>query len=232
LKRNNNREWFLAHKQQYEETVRDPFLKFISDFQPRLHKISPHFIADPKPVGGSLLRIYKDLRFRPDAPPYKTMAAARFPHSAYKQTTAPGLYLHIETGTTFFAGGLWHPEPEARNRVREAILQAPAQCKKASKGKRLTALCEFGKDSMNRMPPGIDPNHPLAQDLKLKDFTFFAMFTDKEVYAPDFLESITSISNAAGPYLEFLTRAVGLPWSSGEKLSKRELSNVESFQVG
>jgi uncharacterized protein (TIGR02453 family) len=232
LKRNNNRDWFQAHKQQYEETVRDPFLKFISDFQPRLHRISPHFIADPKPNGGSLLRIYKDLRFRPDAPPYKTMAAARFPHSAYKQTAAPGLYLHVEGGTTFFAGGLWHPEPEARNRVREAILASPAQWKKASKGKRLTSLCEFGKDSMTKMPPGVDPKHPLADDLKLKDFTFYTMFTDAQVCAPDFLDRVVNVSEAAGSYLEFLTRALGLPWSSGEKMTKRELSNVESFELG
>jgi len=67
LKRHNNREWFQANKNRYETSVRDPFLKFIEDFRPRLHNISPHFIAEPKASGGSLLRIYKDLRFRPDA---------------------------------------------------------------------------------------------------------------------------------------------------------------------
>ena len=116
LKRHNNREWFQSHKTQYEQLVRDPFLRFIRDFQPKLQGISPHLIADPKPSGGSLLRIYKDLRFRPDAPPYKTMAAARFPHSAWKKTVAPGFYLHLETKQSFFAGGLWHPDPETRAR--------------------------------------------------------------------------------------------------------------------
>jgi uncharacterized protein (TIGR02453 family) len=231
LKRNNNREWFLKHKQQYEEVVRDPFLKFISDFQPRLHKISPHFMVDPKPNGGSLLRIYKDLRFRPDSPPYKTMAAARFPHNARKQTPAPGLYLHIEAGQTFYAGGLWRPDPQPRNQVREAILEAPAQWKKAAKGKRFTTLCEISKESSNKLAPGIDPSHPLAEDLRLKDFTFHTMFTDAQVCAPDFLDRVVEITQAAAPYMEFLTRALGLPWSSGERLSQRELSNVESFAV-
>jgi len=131
LRRHNNREWFLKQKPRYERHVRDPFLRFIEDLRPRLHKISPHFIADARPSGGSLLRIYRDLRFRPDADPYKTMAAARFPHAAWKQTPAPGFYLHLEVGKSFVAGGLWHPESETRNRVLEAIVRNPALWKAA-----------------------------------------------------------------------------------------------------
>src|SRR5262249_28042707 len=142
LKRHNNREWFQAHKGDYLKFVQDPFLRFIEDFRPRLHKISPHLIADPKPTGGSLLRVYRDLRFRPDAPPYKTLAAARFPHSAWKRAVAPGLYLHLEPGTSFFAGGLWHPDPETRARVREAIVAKPSQWKKATRSKRFLPPCE------------------------------------------------------------------------------------------
>jgi uncharacterized protein (DUF2461 family) len=36
----------------------EPALDFIADFAPRLERISPHFRADPRPTGGSLLRIY------------------------------------------------------------------------------------------------------------------------------------------------------------------------------
>src|SRR6185295_5524537 len=143
LKRHNNRDWFLANKTRYETVVRDPFLRFIEDFRPRLHKVSPHFIADPRSSGGSLLRIYRDLRFRPDADPYKTMAAARFPHVAWKQTTAPGFYLHLEGGTSFFAFGLWHPDPEPRNTIAAAIVRNPAQWKKAIGSKKFKATCEL-----------------------------------------------------------------------------------------
>src|SRR5215831_13791629 len=97
LGKHNNREWFQQNKRRYEEFVRDPFLKFIEEFRPRLNSISPHFIADPKPSGGSLLRIYRDMRFRKDQAPYQTMAAARFPHRAFKERMAPGLYLHFDT---------------------------------------------------------------------------------------------------------------------------------------
>src|SRR5215467_182917 len=58
LKRHNNRDWFAKNKQRYVEVVQDSALLFISSFAPRLHKLSPHFVADPRPTRGSLFRIY------------------------------------------------------------------------------------------------------------------------------------------------------------------------------
>ncbi len=72
LAENNQRQWFKAEKARYESDVRDPLLGFISDFGPRLRDISPAFRADPRPVGGSLFRIYRDTRFAKDKSPYKT----------------------------------------------------------------------------------------------------------------------------------------------------------------
>jgi uncharacterized protein (DUF2461 family) len=50
LARNNNREWFQAHKDEYEKVLRGPFLQLIADLQPELREVSEHFRADPKPV--------------------------------------------------------------------------------------------------------------------------------------------------------------------------------------
>jgi uncharacterized protein (TIGR02453 family) len=232
LKRHNNREWFQANKNRYETSVRDPFLKFIEDFRPRLHNISPHFIAEPKASGGSLLRIYKDLRFRPDAPPYQTMAAARFPHQAWKQLRTPGFYLHLEPHRSFLGSGLWHPDPETRARIREAIIATPSQWKKVTSGKRFNALCELSGDSMKRMPPGCDINHPFADDLKRKDFITVTNFTENQVVAPDFLNAATRACQATAPFMEFLTKALGLPWSGEDRPLVRDPVGVDSLQLG
>ncbi len=66
LRQNNRRDWFQANKDRYEEHVKHPALQFISDFGPRLRQISPNYTADPRPVGGSLFRIYRDVRFSKD----------------------------------------------------------------------------------------------------------------------------------------------------------------------
>jgi uncharacterized protein (TIGR02453 family) len=61
LRSNNRREWFEANRARYERDVREPMLTFITDFAPRLRKISPKLVADPRPSGGSMFRIYRDV---------------------------------------------------------------------------------------------------------------------------------------------------------------------------
>ena len=89
LKRHNNRDWFAKNKQRYEEAVRDPALMFISSFGPHLRKLSPHFVADPRPTRGSLFRIYRDTRFSADKHPYKTHVGIHFSHASGKDAHAP-----------------------------------------------------------------------------------------------------------------------------------------------
>ena len=97
LKKNNQREWFQANKQRYEDEVRHPAQQFISDFGPQLHKISRHFLADPRASGGSMFRIYRDTRFAKDKSPYKTHVGIQFRHKQGKDVHAPGFYLHLES---------------------------------------------------------------------------------------------------------------------------------------
>ncbi len=69
LKNNNERPWFQANKARYEDELRGPMLRFIEELAPHLEKISVHFMADARPVGGSLFRIYRDTRFSKDKTP-------------------------------------------------------------------------------------------------------------------------------------------------------------------
>jgi uncharacterized protein (TIGR02453 family) len=227
LDKHNNREWFQENKSRYEQFVRDPFLKFIEDFRPKLNAISPHFIADPKPVGGSLLRIYRDMRFRKDQAPYKTMMAARFPHRSHKEQMAPGLYLHLDPQHSFLACGLWHPDGDTRALVREAIMREPQKWKRAAKSKSFVSVWELSRESFKRLPPGVDPDHPFADDFMRKDFAAGMRFSEEQVCGGDFLNQVTKATKAAAPFLEFLTRAVGLPWASSDRAARREVLLVE-----
>ena len=95
LRANNMREWFQENKGRYERHVKEPLLQFIEDFEPYLHSISEHFVADARANGGSMFRIYRDVRFSKDKTPYKTQAAVHFRHEAGKSAHAPGFYLHL-----------------------------------------------------------------------------------------------------------------------------------------
>ena len=98
LAANNDRDWFQANRDRYEQHVRQPALRFIADFGPWVRAVSPHLVCDPRPSGGSLFRIHRDIRFSADKSPYKTHAAIQFRHEAGKDAHAPGLYLHLEPG--------------------------------------------------------------------------------------------------------------------------------------
>ena len=82
LKRHNTRDWFAKNKARYEKVVLDPALMFISSFGPHLRKLSPNFVADPRPTRGSLFRIYRDTRFSPDKRPFKTHVGIHFSHAS------------------------------------------------------------------------------------------------------------------------------------------------------
>jgi uncharacterized protein (TIGR02453 family) len=212
LDRNNNREWFRANKERYEREVRDPVLRFIVDFGPRLRRISPHFVADPRPVGGSMFRIYRDTRFSRDKRPYKTVAAAQFRHEKGGDVHAPGFYLHLEPGNVFAGVGLWHPDGDTLRKVRDTIVENPGKWKRISGSKSFLNRFTLSGESLKRPPRGYAADHPAMEDLKRKDFVAVAPFEDQELFDPSFLSNFTATVRTAKPFMEFLTRAVGLAW--------------------
>lgn len=208
LKENNNKGWFQANKARYEHEVKGPMLRFIADFGERLRTVSKRFAADPRPVGGSMFRIHRDVRFSMDKSPYKTHAAAHFPHfDRGKDVHAPGFYLHLEPGSCLGGGGLWHPDGTALKKVRDQIVRCPKDWKAVLE----TGLAMEG-DKLTRPPQGYDPEHPLIEHLKYKDFYTMTTFTQSEVCAPDFMDRYTEACCAASPLVAFLTNAVGLRW--------------------
>jgi len=116
LARNNKREWFEANRPRYESEVRQPALRFIEAAGPHLRKISREIVADPRPQGGSLMRIYRDIRFSRDKSPYKTNLGISFGHRKSRETAAPGYYVHVAPGMCFAGGGM-HTSSTASSRA-------------------------------------------------------------------------------------------------------------------
>ncbi len=203
LKRNNNREWFLRHKDEYEEHLRNPALRFIGDFAGPLYEIAPHLVADPRSSRGSLFRIYRDTRFSHDKRPYKTHLAMRFSHAG-RDVHSPGFYLHIEPGESFAAAGLWHPEPPVLLKVRGAIVARPEEWRKV---RRLLNWDDSGK--LSRPPRGFPCNHEFVEDLKLKDLGTSVDFSDKQVCSPRFMDVFAGACRTMAPLAEFLSAALG-----------------------
>jgi uncharacterized protein (TIGR02453 family) len=205
LRRHNRRNWFLKNKGRYESDVRDPALAFIADIAPRLRAISPYLVADPRPHGGSLFRIYRDTRFSADKKPYKTHTGMHFPHAkAGDDVHVPGYYFHLEPGESFLAAGIWRPDAPTTYRIRRAIVASPQRWKKAHRG------FELEGDRLQRPPHGFPASHPMIEDLKWKDFLVSTALTDREICSAGFLARFARECRRMAPLVGFLSEAVGL----------------------
>jgi len=208
LASHNERAWFEANKQRYLDEVRDPLLRFVAAVGPKLGKISRQIVADPRPVGGSLFRIHRDVRFAKDKSPYKTHAAMSFRHADGRERPAPGFYLHLGPGDVFAGAGLWHAPSDVVKQVRDAIVADPARWTK------VVRACPLGaeEDTLKRPPRGYDPTHPCIEDLKRQSFTTGVRFTQAQACAADFPDRFAAACRKASPLMEFLAGAVAVPW--------------------
>jgi len=148
LARNNNRDWFQAHKDVYERACREPMKALMA-------AIDPPFGA------GWLSRINNDMRFNRDRDPYKTRIEAGV-KGHYVSVGAHGMYV----GT-----GLYKPEPATLRQLREAMAADVS-------GRQLQSIvtslrrkgCTVATHETSSAPPrGYKADHPRIELLKMKD---------------------------------------------------------------
>jgi len=213
LEKRNDRDWFTAHQADFEAHVREPLRAFIRAMGEELRRLSPHFVADDRKVGGSMMRIQRDVRFSKDKSPYNTWVAARFLHEKGKKAPAPGFYLHLSAKETTLGTGIWHPEPPALARIRKAILADGRGWVRARDDRAFRAVFPaLGGESLKRPPAGVAADHPLVEDLKRKDYCAFATWKPADAIAADFLDRTAAAYRASAPLIRFLCGALGLKY--------------------
>ena len=159
LEKHNNREWFLANKERYEKSVRDPFLQLVKDLGPRLAKLSAHIVADPKPVGGSMMRIHRDIRFSKDKRPYKDHLDMSFRNGGSKG--APGYWFRLTPTRLVLGAGMHMLDKPDLERFRMAV---DARGSGEALDREVTKLeksgYDLGGEHYKRVPAGFPPDHP------------------------------------------------------------------------
>jgi uncharacterized protein (TIGR02453 family) len=217
LKRNNKREWFQAHRDDYDNEVLAPLRLFVEEFDVRFATFAPEFVGDPK---RSIFRIYRDVRFSKDKSPYKTHAAAWFKHqnSAHGVGSethggGAGFYFHLEPGASVVGGGIWMPPRESLNRLRDSITAKPPEFEKSMSAPAFKR--RFGKLSeeamLTRLPRGFAPGHPAERWLRYQSFTAGAMLSDTDVLSRRVVDRVEKDFKAMLPFVRWLNAALGFP---------------------
>ena len=212
LRSNNERSWFTANRGRYEEAVREPALAFIRAMAPALAAVSPHFRADDRKSGGSLMRVHRDTRFSRDKTPCKTNLGIQFRHALGRDVHAPGFYVHVEPDGAFFAAGVWRPGPGALAMIRARIHEEPGAWRRTRDAKPFRASFTFGGESLKTIPRGFPKDHPLAEDLRRKDFIAIHEVPLPEALEPDFPNLVAARMRDARGFMRFLCQAIDVPF--------------------
>ena len=215
LARNNNKEWFEAHREEYETELREPMRDLIGEMNARFAKFAPEIAGDPK---RSMFRINRDIRFSKDKSPYKTHAACWFHHrratsrvGSEADAGSGGFYFHLEPGKSFVGGGLWMPPRPQLNKLRDAIAEDPAGFERMAKAitKRFGAFED--ESALKRMPRGFSEDHPAARWLRYQSFTSGRMLTDAQVTDSALPSILAKEFEGLLPLVRWLNSALGYP---------------------
>ena len=201
LKQNNDREWFKAHKDDYETHVRAPMLAIIERLAQDFPRIAPDFVASPR----SMYRIYRDTRFSPDKTPYKTHVAAAFTHRTLPKTESAALYFHFAPGQLWIGGGLYAPATPRLNRIRQHIAADPDRFRRLVESPAFRRRGGVHGERLQRMPRGFPADHEAAEYLKLKQYLAGGDEPDPALgLSPRFYGTLLRRFKALAPFVEFL----------------------------
>lgn len=205
LKKNNNREWFGARKEEYLEYVKLPMESLIAAIAGPIAAFAPEIFVHPKK---SMFRIHRDTRFSKDKKPYKTHAAAIF-HPRGKWQEGAGFYLHVEPGQVFLAGGIYMPDGRQLKKIRAAIAARPAGFLAVVEDPAFRkAFGPLQGDVLSRAPMGYAPDHPMIEWLKHKQFIVWVERPDSAALRKDFPERAAAAFRGMHPLVKFLNKAL------------------------
>lgn len=154
LEQNNNRDWWLEHKDIYESSIKEPLMLLLAELE-----------EDFGP--GKVFRPNRDIRFSQDKSPYKTYQGA---FAAKKEGT--GYYLQLSADGLLIGGGCHTHSPAQIARYRTAV-DAPESGNALQQIVDEVAAAGFAieGEKLKTVPRGLDKDHPRAELLKHKSLS-------------------------------------------------------------
>jgi uncharacterized protein (TIGR02453 family) len=202
LRRHNDREWFRAHRDDYDRHVRSPMVACIERLAEDFRTFAPQLVAAERV---SLYRVYRDTRFSADKSPLKTHVAAVFPWRGLGKHAGAGLYFHIAPDEVWAGGGMYRPQTPQLQLVREHI---------ARHHRRLRAIVErpsfkravgaLEGEQLSRPPRGFPKDHPAADYLRYRQFLAGRVYPASFATSPRFYPTLLALFREVAPLCAFL----------------------------
>ena len=207
---NNNKEWFTAHKEQYVSQLQAPALAFISELGERLRPTFPRLQADLRANGaGSLMRIYRDVRFSKDKTPYNTHVTALLWEGQGKKNMNPAMGFRLTAENMMLMLGMYGFPKDKLARFREAIDDEAL-------GRELRGILDhiqtmpgyqLGGEHYKNVPRGFDRDHPRADLLRFNGLHVFPPpIPAAEVQSPTLIDICATHFESLAPLHHWLVK--------------------------
>ena len=209
LAANNEREWFLANRERYDNSVMNPSRSFVSSMGPRLQEIAPDIVAVPL-VNKALFRLNRDVRFSRDKSPYKTHMGIFMWQGNRKRMENPGYYFHLEPEMYMVGVGLYMFSKELMERYREAVDddKLGPELEKAVDLVRSRGY-SVGDKNYKRVPRGYDKDHPRAELLMYGGLTAIEQGAIPDwVFGEEIIDQLMRRFEEMSPIQEWLIKAL------------------------
>lgn len=197
LEKNNNRDWFNAHKPEFKAIEGEVKLFYNSI----LENLNKHDDIDKLKI----FRIYRDVRFSKNKLPYKTHFGGSFHRT--KPQLRGGYYLHIQPNNeSFIAAGFWEPAPADLLRIRKEFEMDDDEIRTILNDKKLKSTWGgFVGDEVKTAPKGFSKDHKSIDLIRKKQYVFTKKFTDKEVLDANFINQVDDAFKAIRPYFNYMS---------------------------
>ena len=202
LKRNNNRDWFRARKDDYERHVKGPMVAVIERLAMDFGTFAPELEASPRKC---LYRIYRDTRFSDDKTPLKTQVAASFRWKTLPRGESAGLYLEVNPGWVWMGGGFYAPETSHLVRIRQHISETHPELHELTQAAAFRrAFGILDGERLTRVPRGFPKDDLAAEYLKYRNFLAGREFPPEFATSPQFYPTLLRTFRSVMPIVRFL----------------------------
>ena len=218
---NNNREWFAAHKSEYE-AVRAEWERGVGQALERI--VTFDASVGNQRVKDCTYRFYRDTRFSADKSPYKNHLGAHI-NAKGKKALRGGYYLHMEPDHCLLAvGNYWLPtniltacrneimanEEQWLNAVESKAFKKYFDTKKDTTdwNESWDAPQGFGLTKLKTCPAGFPRDYEHVRYLRLKDYCAWHAVANDFFEGDGWIDEMERVFRAAKPMMDFMNNVI------------------------
>ncbi len=206
LERNNDRVWFAAHRDVYDEHLKPEWEDLVAALLVALVPLDERFAyVDPR---ACIFRLARDIRFSNDKTPFKTRLSAWLSPLGKSGANA-GFYVSVTPAGAHFSCGIYTPEKPALEALRRTLAEDARPLERILRTKRVAPYLPLETDPLTRIPRGFPKDHPNEALIRARNYLICCDYSPAELTATGAYATFRRALQDCAPFVRFIDEAIG-----------------------